>query len=130
MYEGIKPVIYRLFPDVIYDAGVARHYNAQLGYKPSRQLIQLVAAHKDEHDYNDTIKQLKLQYDGPSNMPVDELNLLYYIYVGLEAETHTAICECCGRVFDYDTLDLAVEVYKNLDVQIPTKCLECTEEEL
>jgi hypothetical protein len=130
MYEGIKETVYRLFPNVVYDNGIARHYNAQLGYNTSRQLIRLVAAHKDEHDFNDTIKQLKLRYDGPSNMEVDELNLLYYMCVGLEAETHTAICECCGRVFDYDTLALAVEVYKNLNVQIPTKCLECTKEDL
>lgn len=128
MYEGIKEIVYRLFPDTVYENGVARRYNASLGYGCSRQLIRLVAAHKDEHDFNDTIKQLKLQYDGPSNMPVDELNLLYYMLVGLEAETHTAICECCGRVFDYDTLEMAVSIYKELNVQIPTKCKKCEEE--
>ena len=130
MYEGIKDTIYRLFPDTVYKAGSFRCYNAGLGYDTSRQLIRLVAAHKDEHDFNDTIKQLKLRYDGTSNMEVDELNLLYYMLIDLEAETHTAICECCGRVFDYDTLEIAVSVYKNLNVQIPNKCTECTEEEL
>lgn len=130
MYEGIKPVVYRLFPDIVYKNGVARHYKASLGYNTSRQLIQLVAAHKDEHDYNDTIKQLKLRYDGTSNMEVDELNLLYYMLVDLEAETHTAICECCGRVFDYDTLETAVAIYKDLNIQVPKKCPKCIEEAL
>ena len=130
MYEGIKKTVYRLFPNVVHDNGIARHYNANLGYDTSRQLIRLVAAHKDEHDFNDTIKQLKLMYDGTSNMEVDELNLLYYMLINLEAETHTAICECCGRVFDYDTLEMAISIHQNLDIQIPNKCTECTEEEL
>ena len=131
MYEGIKKTVYRLFPKVSYDAlGMPRRYNPDLGYDVSRKLIRLVAAHKDENDFNDTIKQLKLRYDGPSNMEVDELNLLYYMLINLEAETHTAVCECCGRVFDYDTLELAVSIYKNLNIQIPNKCTECTEEEL
>lgn len=128
MYEGIKKTVYRLFPNVIHDNGIARHYNASLGYDTSRQLIRLVAAHKDEHDFNDTIKQLKLRYDGPSNMEVDELNLLYYLMVGLKYETHTAICECCGKVFNYDTPKLIIMVYKNMDITIPTKCQECEED--
>ena len=129
MYEGIKETVYRLFPDTVYDPdGVERHYNAGLGYDTSRQLIQLVAAHKDEHDFNDTIKQLKLRYDGPSNMEVDELNLLFYLMVGLDYETHTNICECCGKVFDYDTPKLIIMAYKNMSITIPTKCQECEEE--
>lgn len=130
MYEGIKETVYRLFPDVIYDNGVARHYNVNLGYNTSRQLIRLVAAHKDEHDYNDTIKQLKLQYDGSSNMEVDEINLLYYLMVDLEVETHTAVCECCGRVFDYDSAEVLREIYYKMNVQIPTICVGCAEEEI
>lgn len=131
MYEGINETVYRLFPDTVYDpGGVERHYNAELGYDISRRLIRLVAAHKDEHDFEDTIKQLKLQYDGPSNMEVDELNLLFYLMVELPHETHTAICEDCGRVFDYDSLEMAVGVYENLDIHIPTKCTVCEEEKL
>ena len=129
MYEGIQETVYRLFPKVSYDAlGMPRRYNPDLGYDVSRRLIRLVAAHKDEHDFNDTIKQLKLRYDGPSNMEVDELNLLFYLMVGLKYETHTAICECCGKVFDYDTPKLIIMAYKNMDVTIPTKCQECEEE--
>lgn len=127
-YEGIQNVVYRLFPDTTYDnAGRKRHYNAGVGYDVSRQLLRLVIAHVDEHDYNDTIKQLKLQYDGSSNMEVDELNLLYYLLVELESETHTATCECCGRVFDYDSKDILEKVYYKADIQIPTKCLDCME---
>ena len=129
MYEGIQEVVYRLFPDTVYDAtGKVRRYNSGLGYDVSRQLLTLVLAHKDENDFNDTIKQLKLRYDGPSNMEVDELNLLFYLMVGLEYETHTAICECCGKVFDYDTPKLIIMAYKNMNITIPTKCQECEEE--
>ena len=136
MYEGIKPVIYRLFPNVVHDNGIARRYNAALdkedeekAYTVSRQLIQLIAKEcKDSHTYNAKTKQLKLRYDGGSSMEVDELNLWYYALMGFEPGTHTAICECCGEVFNYDTPELVIMAYKNLNISIPKRCAECEED--
>lgn len=135
MYEGIKKTVYKLFPDTTYDdAGKIRHYNDSLGYDMSRRIIHFISKRKDEADYNQVIQQLKTRYYGVDSSDVDELNLLYYHMLQEPYETHTTICKCCGKVFDYDEAVIA-EVYDipetalvyELEVDVPRLCKTCQE---